>query len=130
MKLFNETDIKESIRLVLQDWLDNEHGTIVREQDIEEYFNKVAKWKSERDKELTPELLDLCGLTRFDDEYDGVKVWSKSLIEIAQKDGKFYLHSSCTDPWYNQCIGEPIVYLHQLQNLYFALTGEELNVKL
>lgn len=29
---------------------------------------------------------------------------------------------------YRQVIGKPIIYVHQLQNLYFALTGEELEV--
>lgn len=79
---------------------------------------------------LTHEWLQRCGWATLSDEYDDIKVWSKSLIEIALKDGKFHLHTSCTDPYYNQCIEEPIIFLHQLQNLYFALTGEEIQIKM
>jgi hypothetical protein len=34
------------------------------------------------------------------------------------------------DQMCNHAIGKPIKYLHQLQNLYFALTGEELPIDL
>jgi hypothetical protein len=88
------------------------------------------KWKEGQNIPLSSESLEQCGFSILSDEYDDVKVWSKALIEIALKDDKFFLHASCTDPWYNQCIGEPITTVHQLQNLYFTLTSEELNVKL
>lgn len=129
MNMFYQADIKEAIRIVLQDWLDNEHGTTATQEHIDEYYQKLSKWKEGQKIPLTPEWLERCGFEKFEDEYADIKVWSKSLIEIALKDGKFYLHASCTDPWYNQCIGEPIEYLHQLQNLFFALTGGELQIK-
>lgn len=42
--------------------------------------------------------------------------------------GKYYLcpYEACNE---NQCVELQIKYVHQLQNLYFALTGEELTIK-
>lgn len=39
-KQFTPDDIKEAIRIVLQDWLDNEHGTIAEQDEIDEYYKK------------------------------------------------------------------------------------------
>lgn len=44
-----------------------------------------------------------------------------------QKSGKVYYPYSFEN---SDTIGAPIRYLHQLQNLFFALTGKELEVKL
>jgi hypothetical protein len=40
-KMFTESDVKEAIRIVLQDWLDNEHGTIATQSEIDEYYKKL-----------------------------------------------------------------------------------------
>lgn len=56
-------------------------------------------------------------------------------------DGKYYKQGSVLPPlyWINECrwgmstlpvTGHHLQYVHQLQNLYFTLTGEELNVTL
>lgn len=81
---------------------------------------------------LTPEILKKCG-------FKGMPVGKY------QDDGNWHLKApDCVvaydDRWqsdnagrvsYNGCtIWCPILYLHQLQNLYFALTGEELTVDL
>ena len=47
--------------------------------------------------------------------------WTEGHFEVEQIIG-FYL-------WDNSCYGTEIKYVHQLQNLYFALTGEELEIK-
>jgi hypothetical protein len=47
--------------------------------------------------------------------------WTEGHFEIEQIIG-FFL-------WDNNCYGTKIKYVHQLQNLYFALTGEELIIK-
>lgn len=82
---------------------------------------------------LTPEILEKCGFKR-----DTVYFYRYSI-------GSFNIHKTLkdfkkADTKENRCfrlaldLGEflktEIQYLHQLQNLYFALTGEELNVKL
>jgi len=75
---------------------------------------------------LTPEILEKCG---FHSKYKSVHMqWNI---------GGFYLHQKSDVDDDNISIPEEnvfhydftyeIKYLHQLQNLYFALTGEELN---
>lgn len=44
-KQFTPDDIKEAIRIVLQDWLDNEHGTNATLQSIEEYYEQFMQQK-------------------------------------------------------------------------------------
>jgi hypothetical protein len=79
---------------------------------------------------LTPEILEKAGLVK--DKRSGV-----AMRTIAYSDesypctlqvsggGKMLV---CRSGMYS--IGAPCEYLHQLQNLYFALTGEELNIEL
>ncbi len=40
-KKFTESDVKEAIKLVLQDWLDNEHGTKATQEEIDDYYKKL-----------------------------------------------------------------------------------------
>lgn len=68
---------------------------------------------------LTPEILEKCGF-----EFDTI-TFSKSYLLLAEGDNGF-------DVWVgglSKVKLNPINYLHQLQNLYFALTGEELTFK-
>lgn len=76
---------------------------------------------------LTPEILEKCG---FD--------WSiyHQAFRQHQDTVEFYYLNECYPSGFQfstfkkqQLIGNPIQYLHQLQNLYFALTGEELTFK-
>jgi|JI10StandDraft_1071094.scaffolds.fasta_scaffold294430_2 hypothetical protein len=50
----------------------------------------------------------------------GVIEWSDGVIEVYRVNGKTDIHTAET------CGVATIQYVHQLQNLYFALTGEEL----
>lgn len=82
---------------------------------------------------LTPELLVKCGFNR-DVDYDGDPLWSMSnslLYLFIQPDESLM---SC---YGNYKIEDShgfgftrITYLHQLQNLIFALTEKELNIEL
>ena len=75
---------------------------------------------------LTPEILEKAGFTFYDNP-------NKTPSRI-YKIGSDFRICKC----YNQDhftlwdypYGKSIRYLHQLQNLYFALTGEELNIEL
>jgi len=72
---------------------------------------------------LTPEILEKCG---FEKGYD---VYSKDSFEIA------YIINGFDEVGYVLIINkeaESVIfhYLHQLQNLYFALTGQELDTNL
>ena len=70
---------------------------------------------------LTPEILLACGFGK-NGEFNGNECFSieKSNIE-GSTDYCLYFNDDSTGQYYR--------YLHQLQNLYFALTGEELEYK-
>jgi len=70
---------------------------------------------------LTQELLKRCGF--FPDEDDMCFYWEKNgeIIEESLNHPPVFRHESHQ---------RPITTLHQLQNLYFALTDEELEIKL
>jgi hypothetical protein len=70
---------------------------------------------------LTPEILEKAGFV-----YDKITHY-KNILMLAEGDNGF-------DVWVKH-FGEgnrinAVKHLHQLQNLYFALTGEELNIEL
>lgn len=76
---------------------------------------------------LTPEILEKCG---FVGKYKSCGYsYQKNIIHLSSQDeddnGKpienYVLH------FYDDYKGKPIYYLHELQNLYFARVGEELN---
>lgn len=67
---------------------------------------------------LTPEILEKCGFEKYDRFLYRLK---NGWHWISVDTNSLYIH------------GKQVVlidYLHQLQNLYFALTGKELNVQL
>lgn len=75
---------------------------------------------------LTPEILHKCGFassfTSDPQEPDASQVYEINLLFLHQhieKENRFF--------WYNGDVEMEVKYLHQLQNLYFALTGTELN---
>lgn len=74
---------------------------------------------------LTSEILESCGFGYRENNHNK---WYWIKVEQAQfklyvHDGKFYFAP------YEMNYQKEIPYLHQLQNLYFALTGKELLVK-
>jgi len=70
---------------------------------------------------LTPEVLVACGFTQLPNKFtfDKDKL-SIHLPSVSYKKGRTYFNSWCI-------IEHSISHLHQLQNLYFALTNQELN---
>lgn len=68
---------------------------------------------------LTPEVLERYGL-KNDDGYYHNEDYSFS---IEERDNEYFYEYD------GRNIGKGCKYLHQLQNLYFVLTGEELEVK-
>ena len=69
---------------------------------------------------ITPEILERCGFSQFKSSVwrNGRLQWVGSLV---------YLKNEDTDECYY--IPTIVDYLHQLQNLYFALTNQELKFK-
>jgi hypothetical protein len=86
-------------------------------------FSGGASLKDIHPIPLTPEILDKCG---FKERAD---------TGLYSNGKNFFLHHYylMDDEYcfrYNDYKSYPIRFLHQLQNLYFALTGEELTVNL
>jgi hypothetical protein len=73
---------------------------------------------------ITPELLDRCG---FIIHKNGLYVNNAIWLELNQ--GRFVTPMYSDGTSFRSAIGKHITYHHQLQNLYFALTGEELIIK-
>lgn len=83
---------------------------------------------------LTPEILKKAGLKRYTDT-TGIelnKTWRKRKfgLEYREKPDAFTLIWYDADDDYGNATTIWVHYVHQLQNLYFALTGEELNIEL
>ena len=78
---------------------------------------------------LTPEILEKAGF-KYDEGMESYDLFTSSgLISIAT-DYSFFIgdnHLECGFAGGNKSL---VKYLHQLQNLYFALTGEELQINL
>lgn len=75
---------------------------------------------------LTEEMLLKCGFN-YDKEED---CWKICGLFIRKEDCGFRIYIECEDAWYSGCYFNDFRYLHQLQNIYFDLTGKELEVKL
>lgn len=71
---------------------------------------------------LTEEWLERFGFKKPFDYWEFHK--GKIFFDIAIKDGKYYYIFDC-----NYRVGQYINSVHCLQNLFFALTGEELEIK-
>lgn len=80
---------------------------------------------------LTPEILESCGFEKFSAigllKCYAIMIDKENEIELLITVGQQYAFMELPG-WQNQ--NNKLNYLHQLQNLYFALTGEELTVNL
>jgi hypothetical protein len=77
---------------------------------------------------LTPEMLVSCGFEKSKLVFTGDIGYRKS-----DEDGKYYiglLENAYGFSFHNPHFNLQIKYLHQLQNLYFSLTGTELEINL
>lgn len=75
---------------------------------------------------LTEELLLKSGFS-YDPES---ACWKICGLFIRKVESGFSIFIECEDDWYSNCYFKDFEYLHQLQNIYFALTGKELEVSL
>ena len=88
-------------------------------KDIDSTNYPLNRWRVAEPIPLTPEILVKAGFVKsinFDNTYIKL-IKGESFILKDCKDGTFFVYT-----------GIRCQYLHQLQNLYFALTGEELNI--
>lgn len=82
---------------------------------------------------LTPEWLERCGFKKDRNE-DNNSYETYTILKLdggiaCEEDGYFHRITDM-DGYYDQRAGIKIEFVHQLQNRYHSLTGEELNVKL
>jgi len=102
-----------------------------------EYSDYADYWKGEGENDavepipLTPEILEKAGWKAEDG------IWSHNKFDIwlypknrFNDDGPLYMKPIKVMEHSQPDGALPIEYVHQLQNLYFALTGEELNIRL
>lgn len=112
---------------------------------IDVYHELTSKWMMGREADspecnpipLTPEWLERCGFLQMEYKY-----YDGSTAEAFVQKGKRYIIRSMdfkdVSPYYamayfpyaqsQNSIPSELRYVHQLQNLYFALTGEELTI--
>lgn len=84
---------------------------------------------------LTPEIMEKCGFEADDDDGGGCSIYVSETLRLWRGDleGVMRLRFWGDEYSYPIHLKEPVYhfqYLHQLQNLYFALTAEELNIRL
>jgi hypothetical protein len=77
---------------------------------------------------LTPEILQKCGMTK-DNYWENCYLFTENegMFSFEWKNDALVMYVGNTLEYES---GPDVKYLHQLQNLYFALTGEELNIEL
>jgi hypothetical protein len=99
----------------------------------DDLLQKEIRYKSLEELEpvmLTPEIFEMCGFNQVDDYFSGNMFFKneyKSFLGIDINIADYKVSLRFID---NQKVDLPYSYkfLHQLQNLYFALTGEELEI--
>lgn len=76
---------------------------------------------------LTPEILEKCGWT-YNNESDLFEIYGDARMSMVFRENvqSYVMFNSIL----KALIAKRITYIHQLQNLFFALTGEELTVNL
>lgn len=88
-------------------WEDD--GVVSTENDYPEQFEPIP---------LTPEILEKCG---FEDknpwQRDNIVIDSESRLIIVDQTG------------YGVIVARDVTYLHRLQNIFYALKGQELEIK-
>jgi len=121
----------------VEDWIDKRNCIIQRPIDLEDFcmmFNYGNHPLPFKPIPLTEEVLLKCGFVK--DDFNG-SIWkdlqTHYLEFMIMPDGCYPIYASIpefsSEPEPRVSLNR-IQYVHQLQNLYFALTGEELEVKL
>ena len=88
--------------------------------NTDEFGIGVVDYNNIQPVELTPDILEAAGFT------NGIKTIETSFLET-----EFYVDLMDGDAGFNKHgLWFPCKYLHQLQNLYYCLTGEELQIDL
>jgi hypothetical protein len=97
---------------------------------VDEHPARTKRWLEFNYNEICPirlttKILEKCGFDYIDNYTCMVGIWVFKWS--AGGTALTFEYAQDNIPKYRQV---PIIYLHELQNLYFALTGEELNISL
>lgn len=112
----------------IEDWTDVKNGPIQRQIDLDDFAMMANYERSENHPlpfkpiPLTEEWLLKMGFDEIDIEEN------KNNVRVFHLNG-IYCNTLYGVYYYSHLLKQ-IKHVHQLQNLYFALTGEELEVKL
>lgn len=79
---------------------------------------------------LTEEILKKCGLTYRNGGIGGQDQWAGYGHWGIDKDEFYLIGTKSGQIWFQRNDKWKIEYVHQLQNLYFSLTGDELKINL
>jgi hypothetical protein len=79
---------------------------------------------------LTEEILLKAGFERYYNEYHHTNQFTRKDFKLILRSEKYEGYTPCSHGEYLYSKGERLKYLHQLQNLYYALTGQELEINL
>ena len=108
-----ERIIKVDARFFRSVAISRESNEIEDNDELSDYYQPIP---------LTPDILEKCGFEKFKG------LWNYKLVPIGYELNLVKINGLNENEFENQ-IGESIKHLHHLQNLYYALTGEELNYK-
>jgi hypothetical protein len=106
--------------------IDDEYEETIGFCDLGKLSNEITDWNRSliadlQPTPLTPELLEKCGFEKRNNVYSNGNMGFE--VVSLKSGGEMYLVPNAL-----YCID--IKYLHQLQNLYFTLTGKELDITL
>jgi len=102
--------------------------------DLEETQDTIEDYERTKPILLTEEWLYKFGFTNIDKGDNDYITYADSnhdyylQIDVRRKDGKYSILDNSFDDLRAFSMVD-IMYVHQLQNLYFALTGEELTIR-
>ena len=113
----------EANELRLGNYIRNMYGEVIK-VDLKA-LKEVSKGELFGVVELTEEILLKCGFEKFSEYIFSISIDNGWFLNIESN----YIFLNYKE---NECEVSHFEYkyLHQLQNIYFALTGKELNVKL
>jgi hypothetical protein len=101
-------------------------------EDDKEYTLEEVAFPAIEPIPLTPELLEKCGFVRSQDEDENslTLVNGRKTFKWVEGNDDDYFLIYQTDCGLDYNTAFELEHLHQLQNLYYALTGEELEINL
>jgi len=114
--------IEYKSKLISINGIPGEQGVFYSANDLYDYGERMAYLKDCSPIPLSEEILLKCGFSRFFEFSNADANYRISTMQRYLTIG--LLHGRYIANIYHQV---EIKYLHQLQNLYFALTGQELN---